>query len=106
MTGASVAPNIKTGDDDTIYGSHMEKTTLYLDAGDYRKLKRIAASRKRAPAALVREAVAEYVARHSQVTAPRSIGAFASGRTDLSERAEDLLKGMGDWRGRRRRDRR
>jgi hypothetical protein len=28
----------------------MDKTTLYLDPADYRKLKRIAASRKRAPA--------------------------------------------------------
>lgn len=73
----------------------MEKTTLYLDPGDYRKLKRIAASRKRAPAALVREAVAEYVARNSRTTVPRSLGAFASGRTDLSERAEELLEGMG-----------
>jgi hypothetical protein len=74
----------------------MEKTTLYLDAEDYRKLKRIAASRRQAPAALVREAVAEYVAQHGQVRRPRSIGAFSSGRHDISERAEDLLAGMGE----------
>ncbi len=60
----------------TIYGNHMEKTTLYLDAGDYRRLKRIAASRKRAPAALVREAVAEYVARH-ELPLPKSPAAQA-----------------------------
>jgi predicted transcriptional regulator len=73
----------------------MQKTTVYLDAADYRALKRIAARRKRQPAELVREAVAEYAARHEPRRPARSVGAFASGRRDLSERAEDLLKGMG-----------
>jgi len=44
---------------------------------------------------LIREAVAEYNARHATRRTPRSIGRFASGRRDLSERAEDLLGGMG-----------
>lgn len=73
----------------------MQKTTVYLDAADYRSLKRLAAKTKRPPAELVREAVAEYAARHAPRRAPRSIGAFSSRRRDLSERAEDLLKGMG-----------
>ena len=85
----------------------MDKTTLYLDPADYRKLKRIAARRKRAPAALVREAVAEYVARHGQARVARSVAAFTSGRQDVSERAEELLAGMGKSPARRpRRDRR
>ncbi len=85
----------------------MEKTTLYLDRDDYRKLKRIAELRQRAPAALVREAITEYVARHSASRMPRSIGAFRSGRSDVSERAEELLAGMGGAsRARRRRARR
>jgi Ribbon-helix-helix protein, copG family len=79
----------------TIYGSHMQKTTVYLDAADYRALKRIAAKRRRPPAELVREAVAEYAARHRARRIPKSVGAFRSGRRDLSERAEELLKGMG-----------
>ena len=74
---------------------YMEKTTLYLDGADYRRLKRIAQARKTAPAALVREAVAEYVARHGSRPLPKSLGAGDSGRSDLSERAEDLLAGMG-----------
>jgi predicted transcriptional regulator len=91
----------------TIYGNYMEKTTLYLDSADYRKLKRIAARGKRAPAALVREAVAEYVVRHGQTRAPRSVGAFSSGRGDVSERAEALLAGLGEpSRSRTPRDRR
>ena len=85
----------------------MDKTTLYLDGGDYRRLKRIALARKVAPAALVREAVAEYVARHGARRLPKSLGAGDSGRTDLGERAEDLLEGMGKApRSRHRRDRR
>jgi len=74
----------------------MEKTTLYLDADAYRKLKRIAAGTKRSPASLVREAVAEYVARHAAREVPPSVGAFRSGRRDLSERAEQLLEGFGE----------
>jgi hypothetical protein len=85
----------------------MEKTTLYLDAADYRKLKRIATTRKQAPAALVREAVAEYVARHGGSRLPKSIGAGDSGISDLGERAEELLAGMGTSKPvRPRRDRR
>jgi hypothetical protein len=46
-------------------------------------------------AVLVREAVAEYVARHAPARRPKSLGKFSSGRHDLGERAEDLLAGMG-----------
>jgi hypothetical protein len=73
----------------------MDKTTLYLEGSDYRKLKRIAADKGKSPAALVREAVAEYVTRHGRASLPASVGAFGSGRRDLSERAEELLEGFG-----------
>jgi hypothetical protein len=73
----------------------MQKTTVYLDPADYRALKRMAAKNGRAPAELVREAVAEYAARRAPQRRPKSIAAFASSRGDLSERAEELLKGMG-----------
>jgi len=74
------------------------KTTVYLDAEDYQRLKNVARREGRKPAELVREAIAEYADRRSQ-NRPRSIGAGHSGRGDLSERAETLLRGMG---GRRR----
>ena len=74
----------------------MDKTTLYLNAVEYRKLKRIASAAGRSPAALVREAVAEYVARHAVRQRPRSIGPFGSRRTDLGGRAEHLLRGFGE----------
>jgi predicted transcriptional regulator len=73
----------------------MDKTTLYLDSEDYRRLKRVAFRRRLAPAVLVREAIAEYVARHDTTRVARSVGAGRSGRGDLGERAEDLLAGFG-----------
>jgi len=72
-----------------------EKTTVYLDADDYRRLKGLGRKRGAPAAELVREAVAEYVVRHAPAAEPKSLGAFSSGRGDLSERAEALLDGMG-----------
>ena len=73
----------------------MVKTTVYLDQETYRRLKQIARDRRRPPAAMVREAIAEYTARHARRRTPRSIGAFRSGRPDLGQRAEALLAGFG-----------
>ena len=74
----------------------MEKTTLYLDEREYRRLKQIAQRRGRKPAELVREAVSEYTARHEQDrAAPASIGAFASSKRDLASRDEDYLSDLG-----------
>lgn len=72
-----------------------EKTTVYLDADDYRRLKGLGRKRGAPAAELVREAVAAYIVRHAPRSEPKSLGAFSSGRGDLSERAEALLAGMG-----------
>ncbi len=79
----------------TIYG--MDKTTVYLDTGDYRRLKVLAKEAGRPVAELVREAVAQYAARHTATVRPSSIGIGRSGRGDLSEYAEDLLGEMGEF---------
>jgi predicted transcriptional regulator len=71
------------------------KTTVYLDPDDYERIKRIARAQKRAPAELVREAVAEYAARFALVRKPRSVGIGHSKCGDVAERAEELLEGMG-----------
>jgi hypothetical protein len=71
------------------------KTTVYLEADAYQRLKILAKRQGRPPAALVREAVSEYTQRHAGRRKLRSIGAGRSGRSDLSERAEALLLGMG-----------
>jgi predicted transcriptional regulator len=72
------------------------KTTVYLDADAYRRLKAAARSQGRTAAELVREAVTEYVVRRTTQARPSSLAAGRSGRGDLSERAEELLAGLGD----------
>jgi hypothetical protein len=73
----------------------IQKTTVYLDAADYRRLKAIARVRGCAPAQLVREAVARYAAEHAPGRQARSIGIGRSRRLDTGERAEELLDGFG-----------
>jgi hypothetical protein len=73
----------------------VAKTTIYLNAAEYRQLKTIANAEGRKTAALVREAVAEYLAQRSVRTRPASVGAGRSGRGDVAARAEKLLAGMG-----------
>ena len=70
------------------------KTTVYLDAADYERLKAIARRERRAPAALVREAVKEYAQRRDRRPVPCSLGAGRSGGAKLGERAGELLEGM------------
>jgi hypothetical protein len=72
-----------------------QKTTVYLDWDDYQRLKALGRGRGAKAAALVREAVAEYVTRHAPARRPKSLGRFASGIPDLGERAEEFLEGMG-----------
>jgi predicted transcriptional regulator len=72
-----------------------QKTTVYLDPIDYRKLKALAQEVGRPPAAIIREAVAEYARRHGKKRLPKSIGSGRSGRGDVAERTEEYLKGFG-----------
>ncbi len=75
--------------------SETKRTTVYLDAADYRRLKALARAEGRTAAELIREAVAEYATRRAARARPRSIASGRSGRADLSETAENLLEGMG-----------
>ncbi len=71
------------------------KTTVYLDAAEYRRVKALAAAEGRSAAELIRAAVSEYARKRAPSTRPSSIGAGSSGDGCLSERSEDLLEGMG-----------
>jgi hypothetical protein len=71
------------------------KTTVYLPEADYRRLRVLARAQNRSTAHLLREVIAEYAKRHAPPRLPRSLGAGRSGRGDISERAEQLLHGMG-----------
>jgi metal-responsive CopG/Arc/MetJ family transcriptional regulator len=72
----------------------MRKTTMYLDDELYQRVKALAQARGATQALVIRDAIAAYVA-HDR-GAPRSVGMGRSGSSDLSERAEELLAGMGD----------
>ena len=76
--------------------SETTKTTVYLDADDYRRLKAVARAQGKTTAEVVREAVAQYAAQATSGARPASVGAGRSGRSDLSERAEELLAGIAE----------
>ena len=71
------------------------KTTVYLEPADYRRLQELARKQGTTAASLVREAVAQYARQQAPAARPRSLGIGKSGRGDLSERAEELLGGLG-----------
>lgn len=75
--------------------SRRQKTTIYLDDGQYRRLKSIAEQKGETTAAQIRAAVDDYLARRGGRRLPKSLGSAASGRGDLSEKAEKLLRGLG-----------
>lgn len=72
------------------------KTTVYLNAGDYRRLRSLAAAEGRSAAELVREAVAEYAAKATERAWPRSIGIMDSGDPRFAENYEDHMDGFGE----------
>lgn len=79
----------------------MIKTTVYIEESTDRSLKQMAQSQGRSQAELIREALTTYAAQAS-VPRPKGIGAYSSGRSDVSERAEDLLREAAhEWRERR-----
>jgi hypothetical protein len=72
----------------------MKRTTIYLEPELEVLLKLEVLRQKRPMAKIVREAVQAYVTR-TPAQAPPGGGAFASGKTDTAERAEDLLAETG-----------
>jgi predicted transcriptional regulator len=77
-----------------IYASicHMKRTTVFIPEALERELQLCARQEGRPTASLVREALAEYVARHRPTPdLPAFVAAFASGRTDTADRHEDLV---------------
>jgi predicted transcriptional regulator len=69
----------------------MHKLTIYLDDTSARAVRRLAERRQCTQSQIVREAVADYLS-HERSPA-KGIGAYDSGRADVSERAEELLRG-------------
>jgi hypothetical protein len=70
----------------------MKRTTIFIPEGLEADLHRFARREKKSAAWVVREAISSFLATHvPPASLPSSVGMGASGRTDLSERFEDLL---------------
>lgn len=70
----------------------MKRTTIFLAPQLLKRLKALAHRRGVSFATVVREAMARYLVEPAAPgTLPSVTGRFASGRSDVSERAEELL---------------
>lgn len=70
----------------------MKRTTVFLDEGLERDVKALAQRQGRPAASVVREALAEYVARNRERRPALSfVAAGRSGRRDVAERHEEIL---------------
>jgi hypothetical protein len=68
----------------------MPRTTLDLETGMLLRVREAAKAEGRSQAALIREAIAVYLEQRERPK-PKGVGVYASGRSDLSERTEELL---------------
>lgn len=69
----------------------MVKTTVYLDADVAVSLKYLARTQKRPQAEIIREALKTYTKRSRKGLIP-GIGKYNSGRSDISDRTEEILE--------------
>jgi hypothetical protein len=71
----------------------MLRTTVFLDEGLLRRVRQFARREGKSFAAVVREALAAYISGETRQTTrlPSVAGRFASGRSDVSERVDELL---------------
>ncbi len=78
----------------------MKRTTIFIDEPVERDLKALAERQGRPAAALVREAIGEYLAkRQGSPALPSFVAAGRSGHSDTAERHEELLWESGEGRG-------
>ena len=73
----------------------MHRTTVYLDEEIALAIRQLAEREQRSQAEIIREALQRYL-KHTRARGgpprPVGIGAWRSGRGDVSERAEELLR--------------
>ena len=71
----------------------MKRTSVFLDKVLLRRAREFARGEGKSFAAVVREALAAYIATPAQSASrlPSVAGQFASGRSDTSERVDELL---------------
>lgn len=73
------------------YHPTVVKSTVYLDTATILALRQLAKARGKSQAELIREAVTGY-ARRAGRPAAKGVGVYRSGRSDVSEQAESLLR--------------
>lgn len=69
----------------------MVKTTVYLDETIALKLRQIAKAADRSQAEVIRDALETYT-REVERPRPKGIGGYRSGRSDVSQKAEEILR--------------
>jgi hypothetical protein len=69
----------------------MVKTTLYLQEETIHALERLASEEGRSQGEVIQAALLSYESRRTRPV-PKGIGKYRSGRSDVSERAEELLR--------------
>jgi hypothetical protein len=69
----------------------MVKTTIYMEPEVALTLRQLAAVQGRSQAEIIREAIRAYT-KSAGRPRPKGIGAYQSGRSDVSERAEQLMR--------------
>jgi hypothetical protein len=73
----------------------VQRTTVYLEEEIAVAIRNFAESQNRSQAEIIREALARYVEeiqRTSRRPPISGVGAYRSGRSDVSERAEEILR--------------
>jgi hypothetical protein len=78
----------------------VTKTTVYLDTDTVLALRRMSESQGRSQAELIRDALQAYTAKAKRPLPP-GMGKYDSGESDISERAEEILREAakkGRWR--------
>lgn len=78
----------------------MIKTTVYLDTDTVLALRRMSQAQGRTQAELIRDALQSYTA-NGKRPLPTGMGKYDSGRSDTSERADEILRNAakkGRWR--------
>jgi hypothetical protein len=68
----------------------MVKTTLYLEETTAHALEELASEEGRSQGEVIHEALLVYKSRTRP--APKGVGEYRSGRSDISERADELLR--------------
>ncbi len=70
----------------------MIKTTIYMEPSVALSLRHLASVQGRSQAEIIREAIESYTSKSLGRPRPKGIGAYDSGRSDVSERAGELMR--------------